>query len=276
MEKLLIIDDFEPVRKSIRRIADREKYHTLQAADGREGLAIFEQEKPEIVITDLKMPYIDGRGVLCAIKEHSPQTEVIVLTGYGDAETAAFLMKNGAFSYLQKPLDLEQLLAVLAKARDKVRRHQPGRLSSPPVLNAFRFEISDRQEITIGWAESERERSLQGLRAFGDECPFPVMILAGDCTILHANRRATALTAMPTGPFNADLIHSLRQSGLVLPDSGELLHLIHDIFKGSGPVLQTQSPELYASMGFVKVRFSDGDKPATEGLILMFPQGNPR
>lgn len=123
MEKVLIIDDFEPVRKVIKRIVEQENFIALQACDGKEGLEVFERERPELIITDLKMPNIDGKGVLCAVKSQHPETEVIVLTGYGDNELGSFLLKNGAFSYLKKPLDLHHLVKILTEARNKIKKN---------------------------------------------------------------------------------------------------------------------------------------------------------
>ncbi len=121
MQKVLVIDDFEPVRKVVKRIVERMGYTVLQASHGREGLEIYDKERPEIIITDLNIPYIDGKSVLYSIKRQSPKTEVIVLTGFADQETTNSLLKSGAFACLKKPLNLEQMIKTLADVREKMQ-----------------------------------------------------------------------------------------------------------------------------------------------------------
>jgi CheY-like chemotaxis protein len=121
MEKILIIDDFEPFRSTACRVVERLGFHALSASDGREGLDVFARERPGIVITDLQMPQIDGTGVLVAIKEKSPQTAVVVLTGFSTEPVERELMRLGAFACLKKPLNLDQVVQVISQIQEKRR-----------------------------------------------------------------------------------------------------------------------------------------------------------
>jgi CheY-like chemotaxis protein len=121
MEKILIIDDFEPFRSTACRVVERLGFHALSASDGREGLDVFARERPGIVITDLQMPQIDGTGVLLAIKEKSPQTAVVVLTGFSTDAVERELLRLGAFACLKKPLNLQQIVQVIAQIQEKRR-----------------------------------------------------------------------------------------------------------------------------------------------------------
>lgn len=121
MEKILIIDDFEPFRSTACRVVERLGFEVFSASDGREGLDVFVRERPGIVITDLQMPQIDGTGVLLAIKEKSPQTAVVVLTGFSTDPVERELMRLGAFACLKKPLNLEQVVQVIAQIQEKRR-----------------------------------------------------------------------------------------------------------------------------------------------------------
>lgn len=121
MEKILIIDDFEPFRSTACRVVERLGFHALSASDGREGLDVFARERPGIVITDLQMPQIDGTGVLLAIKEKSPQTAVVVLTGFSTDSVERELLRLGAFACLKKPLNLQQVVEVIARIQEKRR-----------------------------------------------------------------------------------------------------------------------------------------------------------
>ncbi len=271
MEKLLIIDDFEPVRKTIKRIADREKYQTLQAVDGRDGLSVFEKEKPEIVITDLKMPFIDGKGVLCAIKEHSPETEVIVLTGYGDAETAQFLLNKGAFSYLQKPLDLEQLIGVLNQARQKIRSKRNPTVEQKPS-GRLHLEIKGLKEIALQWGAAEALQSSSALQSFANEFPFPLMLIGEGRHILHVNRRGQSFGVRQGIPFNEATLETFVQKGYRLPPGNEFVRVLNTFLMEQEPTVDTQTPELYDAIGFLKVHLSGQEADAQRTVLLViFP-----
>lgn len=119
MQKVLIIDDFDPFRGMARRVLSRLGYRVLEAPDGRQGLEIFDREQPDVVITDLRMPGLDGSQVLAEIKQKSPDTEVVVLTGFATERTEHDLLKQGAFVCLRKPFNLEQIVKVLDRIREK-------------------------------------------------------------------------------------------------------------------------------------------------------------
>ena len=89
--------------------------------NGREALSLLDNEEPEVMVLDLKMPGIDGLEVLRRVKEQHPKVEVIVMTGQGSEEDKNKCMKLGAFAYLEKPVDVEVLAQTMRKAYQKVR-----------------------------------------------------------------------------------------------------------------------------------------------------------
>ena len=91
----------------------------VTASDGREALDVFKQEQPGLVITDIAMPEINGIDLLRRIKKLSPQTEVIIVTGHGDYDTAIQVLRENALDYIKKPLDLENLLVALDRYLEK-------------------------------------------------------------------------------------------------------------------------------------------------------------
>ena len=84
--------------------------------DGEQALAVLESEPPDVMVLDLKMPGIDGIEVLRRVKDTRPDIEVIILTGYGGIDSAVEATKLGAYAYLEKPYNFENLLEVLQKA----------------------------------------------------------------------------------------------------------------------------------------------------------------
>ena len=113
--KILIIDDDSSLRRVLEYNLQQEGYDVTTAADGESGLKLFVEQSPAIVITDLKMPGMGGFQLLSAVKERSPSTVVIVLTAFGAIDTAVEAMKLGAFDYLTKPFNREELKLTVRK-----------------------------------------------------------------------------------------------------------------------------------------------------------------
>ncbi|MBF0227560.1 MAG: response regulator [Desulfobacterales bacterium] len=116
MTTILIIDDEEMIRRSLKRLLNMDGYDVCLAEDGIEGLKVFIEKKPEVVILDIKMPRIDGREVLKLLKKEKWHSEVIMVTGHGDVDSAIDAMKSGASSYLRKPVNYDELEIEIKKA----------------------------------------------------------------------------------------------------------------------------------------------------------------
>jgi YesN/AraC family two-component response regulator len=120
MGKILVIDDEKATLSMFRLFLDAYGYTVYTAENGTEGLAIFQKEKPEIVLTDIKMPGIDGLAVLQQIKEMDPNTAVIVITGHGDSALAEQAVALDAVDFIHKPIKKEALDAALEKAKKRL------------------------------------------------------------------------------------------------------------------------------------------------------------
>ena len=122
MTKLLIIDDERAILEVLDIFLTSEGYEVITAENGKEGLEIFEKEGGGInlVITDIKMPEIEGLEVLRRIKAIDKDTEVIVVTGHGDMDSAIESLKYGASDFINKPVRFEALLLALERAKQKI------------------------------------------------------------------------------------------------------------------------------------------------------------
>ncbi|TAN38963.1 MAG: sigma-54-dependent Fis family transcriptional regulator [Nitrospirae bacterium] len=114
--RILVIDDEDIVRMSCSRTLSPEGYEVKLVKNGFDGFALLEEEPFDLVLTDLKMPEIDGIEILRRIKEKWPAVEVIIITGYQTVDTAVKSIKLGAFDYLEKPFTPDGLLSSVAKA----------------------------------------------------------------------------------------------------------------------------------------------------------------
>ncbi|MBI5100471.1 MAG: sigma-54-dependent Fis family transcriptional regulator [Nitrospirae bacterium] len=116
--KILVIDDEDIVRTSCSRTLSPEGYEVKLVKSGFDGFKLLEEEQFDIVLTDLKMPEIDGIEILRRIKEKWPEVEVIIITGYQTVDTAVKSIKLGAFDYLEKPFTPDGLISSVTKAMD--------------------------------------------------------------------------------------------------------------------------------------------------------------
>jgi len=118
MSKILVIDDEDSIRKLLKISLTHKGYEVLTAEDGKKGIETFQREKPPIVLTDIKMPGVDGIEVLKRIKELYPDTQVIVITGHGDMQSAVEALKLEASDFINKPITDEGLSVALKRAEN--------------------------------------------------------------------------------------------------------------------------------------------------------------
>jgi DNA-binding NtrC family response regulator len=114
--KVLVIDDELIIRTSCSRALSPEGFEVKTAQNGLDGLRMIEEEKFDIVLTDLKMPDVDGIEILRKIKERWPDIEVIIITGYQTVDTAVKSIKLGAFDYIEKPFTPDALISAVSNA----------------------------------------------------------------------------------------------------------------------------------------------------------------
>jgi PAS domain S-box-containing protein len=120
MDKILLIDDEPDILRVLGISLKADGYQVIPALNGAEGLEAFTREKPPIVITDIKMPGMDGIEVLEKIKALDADTEVIIITGHGDIDNAIESLKYGASDFINKPVRDEALTIALARAKEKL------------------------------------------------------------------------------------------------------------------------------------------------------------
>jgi two-component system NtrC family sensor kinase len=120
MKKLLVIDDEPSTRDLLKLSLESDGYTVFTAEDGAKGLELFAKENPSIILTDIKMPGMDGIEVLKRVKELSPDAEVIVITGHGEMNLAIQALQLEASDFISKPISDESLNLALKRAQDKI------------------------------------------------------------------------------------------------------------------------------------------------------------
>ena len=118
---ILIVDDEPLTRKSLYEILKYEGYRVDTAKDGREALELFQKQRSSVVITDLKMPGINGLSLLKEIRARDKETAVVLMTGYGTIDNAVDAMKEGAFDYITKPILDSEIKLVIQRIVEQQR-----------------------------------------------------------------------------------------------------------------------------------------------------------
>lgn len=145
---ILLVDDEDTIRLFLEKTLRDEGYETFTAENGSRALEIVEEELPDLVLLDLKLPDISGLQVLEKVKEEYPEICIVMLTAFGDIETAVSAMKKGAFDFVSKPVNLDQLLFVVEKGL------QSQRLNRELINLRRRIELGFDKDYVPGQSES--------------------------------------------------------------------------------------------------------------------------
>ena len=155
---LLLIDDEEVIHKSVGDFLEKMGYTVRHAYNGDEGLALFFEAGADIIISDVKMPGLDGIQLLHALNRRQADVEVILITGHGDLDIAIAALRQGAFDFFNKPVRLEELIASLERTqRYQAMRREKDRIQQR--LDALlRSNQNQEQDLsTVGESRAIRE-----------------------------------------------------------------------------------------------------------------------
>ncbi len=120
MAKILVIDDQQSIRKTLREILEYESFEVDEAEDGQKGFEMFNKEAYDLILSDIKMPKLDGIEFLEKVMASgNPDVPIIMISGHGNIETAVDAIKKGAYDYIPKPVDLNRLLVTVRNALEK-------------------------------------------------------------------------------------------------------------------------------------------------------------
>ena len=117
--KILVIDDEPDIQSMLKMILEYEGYRYISALNGPDGIQIIDEEHPDVIFLDIKMPIMDGGEVFEVLKKKGLVSSVIMMSGHGSVSTAVDFIKRGAFDFLEKPLSREKILVVLRNALEK-------------------------------------------------------------------------------------------------------------------------------------------------------------
>ena len=140
MSKILVVDDEQSLRDFLAIMLKKEGHDVVTAEDGTHAMNAVQSEIFDLVISDVKMPGIDGIGVLKSVKEISPETVVIMITAYATAETAVEAMKLGASDYIIKPFKVDELKLTINNSLEKRHLRKENILLKREITSKAGFE----------------------------------------------------------------------------------------------------------------------------------------
>lgn len=172
--RILVVDDEAVSRENLCYILSKEGHETLSAENGFKALKAAESQEFDLVLTDLKMEIMDGIKLLESIKEKSPATEVIIVTGFGTVASAVEAMRKGAYHYLVKPFNLNEVRMVVSNALEKRFLRQE--------IQSLRKHLEDRKKIPFMIGNSAKMVELQAMME---------QIAPSDCSVLIQGETGT-------------------------------------------------------------------------------------
>lgn len=159
MLTVFIVDDEKLIRDGMKKLLKWEENGFViggEAANGRDALSAILSSTPDIVLTDLRMPAMDGLALTAALREQTPSVEVVIITGYDEFEYAKEAVRNGVFDYLLKPVSQAELLETMQRLRQKILSRSI----------AYPFEMEER--ILQSIRENDGDSGVQALTAMFD------------------------------------------------------------------------------------------------------------
>lgn len=134
--KLLIVDDEEAIRLSVRKIFQKEGFEVTEAADGEEAIQAITGQPPDVVLTDMSMPNMGGMELISAIHQNAPDIQLIMMTAYGDMDSVKEAMRNGAYDFINKPFKRDQIIQAVNKALEHRLLLVENRLLKEKIANS--------------------------------------------------------------------------------------------------------------------------------------------
>ncbi len=175
--EILFVDDEERIRRIAHDLLSSMGYSVMILDNGRDAFELIKIRNFDLVFTDLFMPGMDGLELLAAVKEHSPDTEVVMVTGYGSIESAIEATRRGCYDYLQKPIKLDRLKILVERISEKLRLREENRSLRRRLHARFGYDgiigVSSQMREIYGVLEQIRNKNatilIQGESGTGKE-----------------------------------------------------------------------------------------------------------
>jgi len=244
--KVLVVDDEESMRWVLTRALEKNGYQVISANDGVEALELAERENPDLYLMDIRMPRLDGLEALRRLRERDANASVIVMTARGTMKTAVEAMRQGAYNYLTKPFDMEEVVVMAEKAlraREEARElsqlrsqlqdpYEPGQIigHSPALQEVFKTigRVADHDVTVLLKGESGTGKELVARAIHFSGCRSAHPFVAVNCAAIPEHLLESELFGHVKGAFTgavANRIGKFEEAGkgtIFLDEIGDL------------------------------------------------------
>ena len=202
---MLVIDDEPGIRDLLDTLLRRKGYDVIVAESGQKGLECFHRERPDVLVLDLKMPEMDGLTLLSRLSESSPLIKAVIVSAYGDMDNIRTAMNRGAFDFITKPINFEDLALTMEKTIKHVIQLRET-LKAIKENNILKMYVDETVLNFMGGREFESSlmvnETVQATVAFIDICSFTSISenAAADTVVklLNKDRKSTRLNSSHT------------------------------------------------------------------------------
>jgi DNA-binding NtrC family response regulator len=230
---LLLAEDETATRERLARLLEGEGWKVFKAADGEEALKLFQDVKIDIAILDIRMPHKDGLAVLKEMRDISDDFEAIILTGFGNEDSAIKAMRSGAINFIRKPIDIDHLLVSVEKAIEKLRltRALKYRDRELEIQKEFFAYINKNKEIVVNIGTHFNKQIEIFAKQLLDSIPMAIFVVNKEFTILTYNRDLRKILDGKDQTLNEDFVSKLAKAGGHNIAYDELISRINKVFE---------------------------------------------
>jgi FixJ family two-component response regulator len=265
-----VVDDDPTALGMLARVFEKEGWDVLPLASGDAAIAAFDERKIDVLVTDLRLPGISGLELLHRLRARTRDCEVIVVTGYGDEASAIRAMKDGAFYYLRKPIDVEELLLAADKALDKLRLRRSALFKSRELELAREVTIKIRPDsrVLVELGGAMRSPTVTCAQNLLEALPLGLLVVGPDQRVLYASPfLRSALGAQPTH-IDQQLVDELARAGLATLSLQSVQETVARFFDG------TAKPEETVRLGETSFAYARcvsilGDRCTETAVVLV-------
>jgi two-component system NtrC family sensor kinase len=242
MPKVMVVDDEDSIRALLTISLTQKGYEVVSAENGEKGIEVFKKERPQFVITDIKMPGLDGIEVLKRIRELDSDTRVIVITGHGDMKSAITALQHEASDFINKPITDEALTIALKRGEEILSMKKQLR-DYTTDLEVMVKEATDELRVALDFQKNLIQNSIDGIIAE-----------AKDGTIIVFNQEAEHLFG-----YTADeIVGKMKMDELCPPGVSEIIKekLNSEAYGGKNRLVNYESTVISKSAEKIPVRLS--------------------
>ena len=270
---LLLAEDDISARQLLSRTLGKEGWQIFESGDGEQALEIFQERKVDIALMDIKMPKIGGLTVMGKMREITDDFEAIIFTGYGDESTIIKAMRTGVANFLKKPIDLDELMLVLAKALEKLnlRRSLKYRTRELALAKEVIASVTVEREIVVDVRERATKLTQDFVQNLLDAIPMGILVLDREMRVRHVNKHVGRIFDSQPERFDREFLNRMDKIGIRGLSYDLFLTIINKIFVSPAGTMETIKAGKYAHLTLVTLTIL-GEKKK-EKVVLIATRG---